>query len=77
MLTYRCGNVTHYDAAVGGGGGGVFVPPASETNEAQPPNKNYEGVNARETSLLVRVVNAETTQIEVPESVGLAPVNLF
>ena len=77
MLTYRCGNVTHYDASVGGGGGGVFGPPASETNEAQPPNKNYEGVNARETSLLVRVVNAETTQIEVPESVGLAPVNLF
>ena len=77
MLTYGFRNVMQEYAAIGGGGGSIFGPPASETNEAQPPNKNYEGVNARETSLLVRVVNAETTQIEVPESVGLAPVNLF
>ena len=34
MLTYGCGNVMQYNAAVVGGGGGGFGPPASETNKA-------------------------------------------
>ena len=68
MLTYGCGNVIQYNASVGGGGGGRFGPPASETNEFQPPKNNYEGANARETAFLRRVVSAATTWIGGPVS---------
>ena len=52
MLTYGCGNVTQDNAAVGGGGVSGFGPPAFETNEAHPPNTNYDGANAVGTPLL-------------------------
>ena len=70
MLTYGCGNVTQDNAAVGG-----FRPPASETNEFQPPNTNNEGANVIDTALLGRVANSATTRIGGPASGGLAPVN--
>ena len=75
MLTYKCVHVTQDDAAVDGVGCGVFGPPASEKNDAQPPNTNNERANVRDTALLGRVVNAATTRIGGPPSGGLALVN--
>ena len=71
MLTYGCGNVTQDNAAVGG-----FRPPASETNEFQPPNTNNDVANVIDTALLGRVANSATTRIGGPASGGLDPVNL-
>ena len=46
-----------------------------QKNEAQSPNSNYDGANARETLLLGRVVNSATSRIGGPASGVLAPVN--
>ena len=77
MLTYRCRNVMQddADADVVGGGGSRFGPPASETNETHPPNKNNDGTNKSGALLLRRVVNAETTRIRGPSWGKLAQVN--
>ena len=61
MLTYRCGNITQDDAAVGDSGGSGFGSPALETNGAQPTNTNDDGANASRTLLLGRAVNPGLT----------------